>query len=239
MKKILLFLSFSILFFANCRQSNETETTQHPPKQETKIQPPTIQQIIIAYNENPTDQTGKLYGIEWKNEKWDTTFETIPCSFGKKGIAEISQKLEGDGKAPSGVFELGMAFGYQKDIEPQVEFLELRDNHYWISDTISPLYNQLVEEFPKDIYAEKMRRNDHLYKYGLVIEYNTKPVVKNKGSAIFLHIERRKGAPTAGCVAINEEKMKALIEWIKPELKPSILIATQKNIDFNALQIKK
>ena len=36
----------------------------------------------------------------------------------------------------------------------------------------------------------------------MVLNYNMKPVIKNKGSAIFLHIANKKFNATKGCVAI-------------------------------------
>jgi L,D-peptidoglycan transpeptidase YkuD (ErfK/YbiS/YcfS/YnhG family) len=75
-----------------------------------------------------------------------------------------------------------------------------------------------------------MRRNDHLYKYGIIIRYNMDEVVKNLGSAIFIHVERRKGAPTAGCVSFEEERMVELIKWLRPGKNPIIIMGTQKEI---------
>jgi L,D-peptidoglycan transpeptidase YkuD (ErfK/YbiS/YcfS/YnhG family) len=39
-------------------------------------------------------------------------------------------------------------------------------------------------------------------RYYYSIDYNLNPVIKNKGSAIFLHIAKKKYQPTKGCVAI-------------------------------------
>ena len=43
-----------------------------------------------------------------------------------------------------------------------------------------------------------MKRDDNLYKYGIIIEYNTNPVIKGNGSAIFMHIWKGENVPTAG-----------------------------------------
>jgi L,D-peptidoglycan transpeptidase YkuD (ErfK/YbiS/YcfS/YnhG family) len=190
-------------------------------------------QIIIAYSNLQNSVAGKLYGMEFLNNHWQVTFDTIDCSFGKKGFANNGNKIEGDGKTPSGQFLIGSAFGYKNDLESEMDFMVLKDNHYWISHNDSELYNQMVDFEPADdVYAEKMKRKDHLYKYGIVIEYNTQPVKKGKGSAIFIHVERRKGAPTAGCVASSEQNIKDLIQWIKPQKKPIITMGNLAEIDL-------
>lgn len=190
-----------------------------------------ITQMIIAYTDKRNVATGKLYGVTYINNQWKVTFDTIGCSVGIKGFANFEKKVEGDGKTPSGKFPLGAAFGYKDDLKAKMNFIELQDTHYWVSDTASERYNKLINFNPQDAYSEKMKRNDHLYKYGIIIEYNTQKVVKGKGSAIFIHIERRKGSPTTGCIAVSEEKMKELITWIDPQRTPSILMGTKTLID--------
>lgn len=187
-------------------------------------------QAIISYSNSKSSHTGELYGIEFINNKWQVTFSTINCSLGRKGFADYDTKIEGDGKTPSGKFLLGDAFGYKKDLKTDINFIELNENHFWVSDTRSKLYNKLINYDPKDSYSEKMRRNDHLYKYGIVVEYNTDKIIKGKGSAIFIHIHRRKGSPTAGCLGISEEKIKELMKWIHPNKNPIIVMGIKNQI---------
>lgn len=184
------------------------------------------EQVIIAFNKEEKSYNGILFGLELIKGKWKVTFDTIPCTFGKNGIADPDQKFEGDGKTPSGTFPIGSAFGYHDNIDVEMKFIELSNSHYWVSDTSSNLYNQLISYYPENLFVEKMKRNDHLYKYGIIIEYNTPNPIKGKGSAIFIHIERKKGDPTAGCIAISEEDIIELISWIQPLKNPLIVIAT-------------
>jgi L,D-peptidoglycan transpeptidase YkuD (ErfK/YbiS/YcfS/YnhG family) len=53
-----------------------------------------------------------------------------------------------------------------------------------------------------------------------VIDYNTRPVVAGRGSAIFLHVNGR-GA-TAGCVSLPEARLVRLLRWLRPESAPLI-----------------
>ena len=60
------------------------------------------------------------------------------------------------------------------------------------------------------------------YKYCMVIEYNTNPVIKGKGSAIFFHITSNQYPPTAGCVAVKEQDMLRILAWLDPRKKKYI-----------------
>ena len=62
--------------------------------------------------------------------------------------------------------------------------------------------------------AEDLSKEIIAYKYVAVIEYNTGPVTKGAGSAIFLHCDQ--GKPTAGCVSVPEETMIRLLRFIRP-----------------------
>jgi len=192
----------------------------------------TSRQVIIAYSKIKKSYEGILFGLEFIDENWKLTFDSIPCTFGRNGFAEPDQKIEGDGKTPSGTFQIGSAFGYKNDLDANMNFIELSDTHYWISDTTSAIYNTLVDYYPEGLYVEKMKRNDHLYKHGIIIEYNTRNTIKGKGSAIFIHIERKKGYPTAGCIAVSDENIKNLIKWIKPEKKTLIIMGNKNEIDL-------
>ena len=52
---------------------------------------------------------------------------------------------------------------------------------------------------------------DNKYDLIVVLDYNLKPVRKNKGSAIFLHIAKRKYSPTLGCVAVSKKNLKLIL----------------------------
>ena len=77
----------------------------------------------------------------------------------------------------------------------------------WCDDPKSTKYNQLIN-FPFKYSAEKLYRKDNIYDIIVVIEYNMKPIKKNKGSAIFLHITKKNFKRTEGCVAIKKERFK-------------------------------
>ena len=70
--------------------------------------------------------------------------------------------------------------------------------------------------------SEKLWRNDSLYDILIVIGYNYNPVIKNKGSAIFLHLTNSKYQPTKGCIAILKKDFLKILPLIRKNTKISI-----------------
>ena len=73
----------------------------------------------------------------------------------------------------------------------------------WCNDSKNKFYNQEIK-INKKIKHEKLFRKDYKYNYLLVIEYNTKKIKPNKGSAIFIHLTKNFKA-TAGCIALLQK----------------------------------
>ncbi len=182
------------------------------------------EQLVIVETANYESTTGTLSTWAKEDGVWINHWEAIPINIGKTGFAEPDEKREGDGKSPSGIYPLGPAFGYEADLDTELEFIALDDQHYWMSAPDSATYNQLLHYQPATKEAEIMRRSDELYRYGLVVQYNMAPVVPGHGSAIFLHVQRGPGKPTLGCVSMEQQRMADLIEWLRPASDPLILM---------------
>lgn len=91
----------------------------------------------------------------------------------------------------------------------------------WCDDPKSRSYNKLIK-LPSTFKAEKLYKKNNIYDIILVLDYNFNPVVKNKGSAIFIHIASKNFKPTRGCIAINKYYMKLLVSFIKKNSKIKI-----------------
>ncbi len=91
----------------------------------------------------------------------------------------------------------------------------------WCDDPRSNFYNKLVK-LPFSFSAEKLYLTKNIYDIILVLDYNSKPVVKNKGSAIFLHISSKNYRPTKGCVAISKKNLFFLLNFIDKKTKLKI-----------------
>ena len=51
--------------------------------------------------------------------------------------------------------------------------------------------------------------------YILALNYNYKPAIKNKGSAIFIHIASQNYKNTRGCIALKKSDLILILEKIK------------------------
>lgn len=140
-------------------------------------------------------------------------FET-KAYIGKNGIT--NNKKEGDGKTPIGIFKLGIAFGtHSKNKINYNNYIKINKNLYWVDDVKSKYYNQLIDisKTQKDWKsAENLIEYQKQYEYAIEIKTNPNNI-KGKGSAIFLHCSIEK--PTAGCIAINKEKMKKILDTLQ------------------------
>jgi len=87
----------------------------------------------------------------------------------------------------------------------------------WCDDPNNAHYNKKVRLNKKN-KGEKFYRKDKIYDILLVINYNTKKIIKNKGSAIFIHITNSY-KPTRGCVALSLNDLQILLKIIKKKSK--------------------
>ena len=91
---------------------------------------------------------------------------------------------------------------------------------YWCNDIKSKYYNKLVTSTKVGSH-EKMFRKDDKYNLVIVINYNTKKIIKKRGSAIFLHLTKDY-EKTEGCVAIRKNDMLVLLKIINKKTKIKI-----------------
>jgi L,D-peptidoglycan transpeptidase YkuD (ErfK/YbiS/YcfS/YnhG family) len=143
----------------------------------------------------------------------------IKCAIGKRGIT--SKKIEGDEKTPRGTFIFKSIF-YRKDrisnIKSSLKKYIIKKNMGWCDDSSSRHYNKLIK-FPFNLSAEKLWLKSKVYDVIITINYNLNPTIKNKGSAIFMHIASRNHQPTKGCIAITKKDIILLISKINNKTK--------------------
>ena len=157
--------------------------------------------------------------IKFKNKFLYFNKYKIKCSIGKRGITV--KKIEGDNKTPAGRFKFKSIF-YRKDRVPKIKTIlqkiVIRKNMGWCDDVNSNFYNKLIK-FPFSKSAEKFWIKDNIYDVIIILNYNMNPILKNKGSAIFLHVARKNYTPTKGCIAISKKDMYFLISKINTKTK--------------------
>ena len=144
------------------------------------------------------------------------------CSVGKKGIS--TYKKEGDLRTPKGTFSLGSLF-YRKDKCPEINTklkkIPIKKNMGWCNDVSSKLYNKLIKTNIK-FKHEKMFRRDGKYDLVILINYNTKNIIQNKGSAIFIHLTKNY-KKTEGCIVLKKKDLLILLKLINKKTKIKIL----------------
>ncbi len=187
------------------------------------------EQLIFATNRDSSSFLVTIHAVERTNGAWHLVFPTFTGSIGERGFAAMDDKREGDGKSPSGIFPLGIAFGYGPSVVTKMPYRQATDDDFWVDDVNSEDYNKWVQGRPNAVSWEKMRRDDDQYKYGVVIEYNMHPILKGKGSAIFLHVWNR-GESTVGCVSMSEEMILKILGWLDPAKKPLIIMGTESEL---------
>ncbi len=183
-----------------------------------------VQQLLVVYNYKPESYTAVFVALEKKDNKWIVKLNPIEAGIGKKGFALPQTKIEGDGKSPTGIFKLGKLFSYKKQLTTLLENKQTTKEDKWIDDPNSPDYNKYISGVTNAKSYENLLLSSDVYKYCIVIEYNTNPVVKGNGSAIFFHLAIKAPYFTAGCVAIKEEYMKLMVNWLDSKQNPTIIM---------------
>ncbi len=200
-------------------------------------------QLVVVNVTDWQSPTGQLQRFEQVNGAWQAIGPPYPVTVGKNGSAwglGLHQnpeagpfKIEGDGKAPAGMFLIGTAFGYQESLATNLNYQVMNDTDWCVDVNDSPLYNQIVSTRDVGIDAvegssEPMRRDmhlngDQLYQKGFVISHNPDNIPK-AGSCIFAHLWRSPGKATAGCTAMSSIDMDALLLWLDNDKKPIFVL---------------
>ena len=153
--------------------------------------------------------------LQYKNLKFR-------CALGKAGIKK--KEKEGDNVTPKGTFKITKMY-YRpdkiKNITSLVKKIKIKNNMGWCDDPSSNLYNRQIK-LPNKFGHEKLYRKDNLYDLILVLNYNVNPIIKNKGSSIFIHIAKKNYKKTKGCIALKKKHLIELISKIKKNTKIKI-----------------
>ena len=148
------------------------------------------------------------------------------CAIGKRGIG-IKRK-EGDLITPKGKHKIKYIL-YRKDrirkIQSKIKKIVITKSMGWCDDPKSKDYNKLIK-LPTNYKYEKLYRKENIYDLILVLNFNMRPTVKKKGSAIFIHIAKKNYKKTEGCVAVNKVSLLKIIKKLKNNTK--VLIENQK-----------
>jgi L,D-peptidoglycan transpeptidase YkuD (ErfK/YbiS/YcfS/YnhG family) len=133
------------------------------------------------------------------------------ASLGRGGVRR--DKQEGDGATPTGLLPLRRVF-YRADRNPPPECVvpvePIAPADGWCNDPLEADYNRMVR-LPHHGSYEELWRQDAVYDLIGVLGWNDAPIVRGRGSAIFLHVARPDYAPTEGCIALALGDLRRLL----------------------------
>lgn len=198
-------------------------------------------QVIVVTSSGWENQHGTMQLFERtdQNDDWDSVGAPITVILGKSGMAwgiglypltdtTSSEKVEGDQKAPAGIFSLGSAFGFLPESQMthlKIDYFQPKHSTVAVDDPLSRYYNLIVDsqEVLSDWSSCEKMREITLYEIGLVINHNLPDPKPGKGSAIFFHKWRHPNAATAGCTAMCQEDLETVLGWLEKNKNPVLI----------------
>lgn len=140
----------------------------------------------------------------------------MPCALGRSGAVTI--KREGDGGTPVGRMRL-LKLVVRRDRLPgpasAVPSSPIRQSDGWCDDPHDGRYNRPIR-LPTSISAEILWRGDRLYDVVGILDWNLRPRIRGRGSAIFLHLCRPGLQATEGCIALRRADLLRLLAVCGP-----------------------
>lgn len=205
-------------------------------------------QAIIGMTDGWNSSHATLSVVEkTKQGTWQRVLGPFPGRLGSKGTVwgrglhatakNATLKKEGDGRSPAGVFALGglwVTNATPVKHDSRIPLVKVGPNDLWVSDTKRPdLYNRYVHlDHPASTpweLKEQMRQTDYAHSIKMLICHNTAETkgrpVNGGGSSVFFHIWRNDGgSPTAGCTAMAETNLRAIISRLNPSRHPVYIL---------------
>ena len=133
------------------------------------------------------------------------------------------KKLRGIKKTPKGEYDLGPVY-FRKDripkIKTKLKTIKIKKIMGWCDDVKSKHYNKIIK-INKKVKHERLFLKNRNYDILIPINYNSKNIKKNKGSAIFIHLTKNY-KKTLGCVALSKKDMLILLKLINKNTKIKI-----------------
>jgi L,D-peptidoglycan transpeptidase YkuD (ErfK/YbiS/YcfS/YnhG family) len=191
-------------------------------------------QLIVGVVDGWDTTGATLQRYERADAAWRAVGEPVHAVIGRAGAAwgrglhgdgappgrSGPLKQEGDGRSPAGAFEVVRAFGYANAPVDGAALPYHALDAEWrcVDDPASAHYNEVLdaEDVPVDWgSAEIMRRDDELYTWVIELAHNAE-AKPGAGSCIFFHVWGGEGSTTAGCTAMPQRDLEALLAWVRP-----------------------
>jgi L,D-peptidoglycan transpeptidase YkuD (ErfK/YbiS/YcfS/YnhG family) len=146
---------------------------------------------------------------------WQALRTGVPTHVGSAGMAP--QAKSGVPATPMGVYSLDAAFGTAPNPGTGLPYTQVGGSNYWWSgDDHSPTFNSMQvcqkAQCPFNT-ADSENLQIPQYKHAVVMGVN-KNKVPGGGAAFFFHTTD--GAPTEGCVAVDDAQLVSIMKWLRP-----------------------
>lgn len=201
-------------------------------------------QLVVVQTNSWGDTVGRLQRYAREADGWQAVGPAVDVVVGASGLGwgvglhgggvgvDAPRKVEGDERAPAGVFRLTRVFGKVKAPASGLPALAIADGDVCVDDVTHPTYNRILPAevaavtAPPWKSAETLRRKDWLYDLLVVVDQNHaegEGVVAGRGSCVFLHVWRAEKRPTAGCTAMEKAQLEDLIRWLQQADAPLLV----------------
>jgi len=182
--------------------------------------------LVTADGFNATAATLQTFERATPKDSWQAVGAAEAVLVGKAGIAwshffrdlrrgNEPVKVEGDKRAPAGVYRIGRTFGIVPSSRPG--HMQVTGDTICVHDLSSPAYNTIASraQLGPKVSAENMSRALPMYRRGLLVDYPTDAKAR-AGSCIFIHVWHSPTVGTAGCVSMPEARLEALQDFAAP-----------------------
>jgi L,D-peptidoglycan transpeptidase YkuD (ErfK/YbiS/YcfS/YnhG family) len=185
---------------------------------------------VVAAGTRSTTSTLRLWRKQ--GECWLPAGGPWLAHLGGNGLS--AHRREGDRTTPIGVFAFQpVMYGVGPDPGVRYAYHRVVCGDWWVEDPPSPYYNRFHHvrcgsKPPFRTTSEDMSRSPVSYRHLAVIDFNTHPIVRGRGSGIFLHVST--GRPTLGCVSVARPQLVRTLRWLDPAATPRIAIGTRATL---------
>jgi L,D-peptidoglycan transpeptidase YkuD (ErfK/YbiS/YcfS/YnhG family) len=229
-----LFVPALALLIAAC-SSNEHKVEQSPLA--------AAGQLVLVTSPDWDTAAGTLRTFERAETGWREVGQARRVTLGRAGSAwgiglhapqlNGPRKQEGDGRSPAGIFNVGDAFGYPERVDTGLEYHAMDAGDWCVDVSGSLYYNRIVnvakvgergiagstEPMRRDLHAD----GDQRYRIGFVVDHNVAGADRG-GSCIFAHVWKSPDDATAGCTAMSDADMQALLRWLDRRRNPMFIL---------------
>jgi L,D-peptidoglycan transpeptidase YkuD (ErfK/YbiS/YcfS/YnhG family) len=203
-------------------------------------------QVVLVSANSWQSTVGTVQVFERNKNSWQATQKPVQAILGYGGLVPGNNRKQGTGKTPTGTYAFTSAFGIKSDPGTKLNYVKVDKNDAWTYNPKFPSTYNIFQTANKDWssygnYVEILSTYRKQYNYVAVVDFNLPPgkitqganginrtdqsANTGQGGGIFLHVSN--GTKTAGCVAIPEKAMKAILEWIDPDKNPVIVIQVE------------